>query len=132
MLSVQEAAAGRLPSGNTGTSLSCAEANHYEVSYCVPTSSGGRTTDVGSYAPNAFGLYDMHGNILEWCLDRWDGEVNDQAGGVSDPLGTAGANRVVRGGCLWNRDLECRSSFRFWVLPDTGAIGFRVVLAPEL
>ena len=55
----------------------------------------GRTSDVGSYGSNAYGLYDMHGNVWEWCQD-WYGTypVN-----VSDPVGpTTGSNRVIRGG----------------------------------
>jgi formylglycine-generating enzyme required for sulfatase activity len=90
----------------------------------------GRTTTVGSYAANALGLYDMHGNVWEWCLD-WKG--NYPAGSVNDPKGpSSGSYRVVRGGC-WGYDARyCRSAGRGGSYPvsRSGFIGFRPVLAP--
>ena len=90
-----------------------------------------RTTAVGSYAPNAFGLYDMHGNVWEWCLD-WNGEY--PVGYVSDPRGSAGGlERVFRGGCWFNGARYCRSAFRNdGRIPGDRSlsIGFRPVLAP--
>jgi formylglycine-generating enzyme required for sulfatase activity len=91
-----------------------------------------RTTTVGSYQPNAWGLYDMHGNVWEWCRDWYD---TYPTGSVTDPQGPpsgAGAGRVVRGGD-WGADGGyCRSAFRFDVTPSFrgGDVGFRVVLAP--
>ena len=56
-------------------------------------------TTVGSYMPNAWGLYDMHGNVWEWCLDRY---ARYEKGPITDPIGPiSDANRVRRGGC-WN------------------------------
>ena len=61
----------------------------------------GRTTDVGSYQPNPWGFYDMHGNVREWCAD-WYG--NYPTGLVTDPSGpVSGSLRVIRGGS-WRYD----------------------------
>jgi formylglycine-generating enzyme required for sulfatase activity len=89
-----------------------------------------RTTTVGSYQPNAWGLYDMHGNVWEWCRD-WYGSY--LTGSVADPQGpSSGSARVFRGGCWGNFGWSCRSAIRNYDGPSTwnSDIGFRVVLAP--
>ena len=69
-----------------------------------------RTTTVGSYQPNAWGLYDMHGNVWEWCRD-WYGTY--PTGSVIDPQGApSGSHRNIRGGCWDNYGDGCRSAFR--------------------
>ena len=90
----------------------------------------GTTHPVGQKLPNPWGLYDMHGNVLEWCQDVYKA----YSGGVAlDPQGPmTGSARVYRGGDWYHPKSSCRSAFRFGLTPDNRffTIGFRVVLAP--
>ena len=92
---------------------------------------------VGSYRPNAWGLYDMHENVWEWCLDWSDREdqVLLMSSGVTDPVGpSSGGWRVVRGGCWDNRVGDCPSFSRIHTVPwyVHSCIGFRLVVVPDL
>ena len=82
---------------------------------------------VGSYLPNAWGLYDMHGNVCEWCLD-YRGDYPTTA--VTDPVGPdSGMIRVIRGGSWYSNAWYCRSAARDTLGPANrrGFIGFRLV-----
>jgi formylglycine-generating enzyme required for sulfatase activity len=92
--------------------------------------SGGATHPVGQKLPNPWGLYDMHGNVFEWCQDWW---LDSLPGGIAiDPQGPAtGTLRVARGGGWDYLARYCRSADReFSGSSGFGRIGFRVVLAP--
>ncbi|MCL6502112.1 MAG: formylglycine-generating enzyme family protein [Pirellulales bacterium] len=88
-----------------------------------------RTTTVGSYPPNAFGLYDMHGNVWEWCAD-WYSPVYYKSSPVEDPPGPeSGTHRIVRGGSWYWFAAGCRSAARKERNPAErrNTDGFRVV-----
>jgi formylglycine-generating enzyme required for sulfatase activity/serine/threonine protein kinase len=91
---------------------------------------GGRSHAVGTLSPNAFGLFDMQGNVQEWCEDRFEESWYEKSP-IDDPTGpAAGSNRVMRGG-PWNHfDSSCRSAARFYGPPTFRTAynpGFRVV-----
>jgi uncharacterized protein (TIGR02996 family) len=90
----------------------------------------GRTTAVGSYPPNVLGLYDMHGNVCEWCQDRYSANYYIHSP-RKDPRGPSkGATRIIRGGSWDYYGSNCRAAYRNGRRPSQGdaRIGFRVVL----
>jgi formylglycine-generating enzyme required for sulfatase activity len=93
---------------------------------------GDDTHPVGEKKPNAWGLYDMHGNVWEMCQD-WHGHY--PSGTVDDPIGpTTGYSRVIRGGAWSQSPMQARSAFRDWVCNPTGPsvyAGFRVVVVAK-
>ncbi len=89
---------------------------------------GGSTRIVGSYQANDWGLYDMHGNVAEWCLDWFD--LNRSSG--KDPVGPSSGNeRVIRGGAWYDPEHFCRSGDVASLGPnyEFNYVGFRVVRA---
>lgn len=90
-----------------------------------------QTTDVGSFPPNSFGLYDMHGNVREWCSDKWHDNYNSVPTDGSSWETETHNNRVHRGGCWHSTTVNCRSAGRYWDSADDRdwIVGFRVALA---
>lgn len=91
---------------------------------------GKRTTKVGNYAANPWGLHDMHGNVWEWCAD-WYGE---KYSGGTDPVGaSSGANRVLRGGSWYCDAADCRAAVRLSNVPGHRRhnVGVRPALVPS-
>jgi formylglycine-generating enzyme required for sulfatase activity len=129
-----------------GTSLSAKQAN-FNGRFPYGGAPAGpylrQTAKVGSYRPNAWGLYDMHGNVAEWCSDFYDPNYYKSSPG-KDPQGPAKGvlstgykdfYRIVRGGCWLDEARACRSAYRFRAMPHDGyqLIGFRVacVVSPK-
>jgi formylglycine-generating enzyme required for sulfatase activity len=93
------------------------------------------TALAGSYLPNAWGLYDMHGNVVECCLDWY--VASDASLQGADPAGpslAAGSPRVLRGGCWRYGASYCRSARRYSVSPSnrSNTVGFRVAAVAEV
>ena len=91
------------------------------------------TAPIGSFAPNAFGLYDMHGNAWEWCSD-WHSDTYYAESPLRDPLGpTDGVVRIRRGGSWHSWSFYTRASFRNWNDPTTRytLVGMRLLCEKE-
>ena len=127
----------------TSTNGNCPNLNEVGWYYPFNGDSNGKVKIVGQLKPNAWGLYDMHGNAFEWCLDycSW----NDYGGeAVTDPQGAvSGSTRALRSGCgnAYYSDSpgyakNCRSAARYYSDPNTGGAyrysyyGFRIACSP--
>ncbi len=121
---------------NTGENLTTAEANYngkYSWNNNEKGCFRGNTVSVDSFAPNAWGLYNMHGNVWEWCHDWLGGSYYDECkaeGRVANPEGPeTGSFRVIRGGSWSFNAGRCRSAYRGHSVPGLRycSVGFRLV-----
>ena len=121
-----------------GDSINCSQAcyGHWPYSYgeageCSDSWHG--TSPVGSFEPNAFGLYDMHGNVNEWVEDCWhcnyEGAPSDGSAWTSGGNGSNTNERILRGGSWATSSEQLRSAYRNCTLPSSrgSARGFRLV-----
>lgn len=146
-LTAQERATGRLPDGweyrlptEAQWEYACRAGTTTQFSYgddpayaqladygWYDANSGSQTHPVGQKLPNPWGLYDMHGNVWEWCLDFYEDSL--PGGSVADPVGpSSGSSRVYRGGCWEFPGQMCRSADRRRGAPSLTdrTLGFRV------
>jgi uncharacterized protein (TIGR02996 family) len=89
------------------------------------------TTDVNLFPPNAWGLYDVHGNVMQWCRDEFD--TYRPADRYWTPYEGSGGDLIMRGGAWTHRPDYCRSAYRCWGEPGrpSSAVGFRVRVRPR-
>lgn len=109
----------------------------YQANFNGLSTYGGRpspylrhTTLVGDHLPNRFGLFDMHGNVQEWCSD-WYAANYYKVSPKADPTGPKeGSERILRGGCWIHSGKACRAAVRNKLPPDEAnyGVGFRVVV----
>jgi formylglycine-generating enzyme required for sulfatase activity len=125
------AARGAASAGSASAALYAGSSNIDEVAWYT-TNSGSQTHPVGQKKPNALGIYDMSGNVWEWCQD-WYGSSYYSSSPANNPQGTgSGTSRVFRGGSWLDVASSCRVANRFSSLPAYryNSVGFRLVLVP--
>ncbi len=118
--------------GSKSKGYKCSGANSAGNAGWYEANSGGKPHNVATKKANEMGLYDMSGNVYEWCMDKYDGNYYSSSP-KNNPRGpSTGANRVRRGGSWHSNAPYCRSANRFNISPDYRhyLMGFRLV-APQ-
>ncbi|NEU72520.1 formylglycine-generating enzyme family protein [Hassallia byssoidea VB512170] len=111
------------------------ELANYDGNYTYASEPKGKkrreTTEIGSFPPNGFGLYDMHGNVWEWCQDTWHDSYQKAPGNGSAWIDNDSNYRLLRGGSWYYNPGYCRCAYRYYAYPvgNLSVIGFRVVCA---
>ena len=117
--------------GNKSKGYTYSGSNDLDAVAWYTNNSGSKTHPVAQKQPNELGLYDMSGNVWEWCSD-WYGDYSSSP--QTDPQGpNSGASRVLRGGSLHRYDNSCRVADRYGRNPDYGSDfnGFRLVFSQD-
>ena len=116
--------AGTLTPFSFGASLSASQAS-FDGQHPYGEGSRGpappRTARVGTFAANLFGLYDMHGNVWEWCSDWFDAAYYQRSPRQGPPGPAEGAFRVLRGGSWRNQAVTCRAAYRNALAPTSAS-----------
>jgi formylglycine-generating enzyme required for sulfatase activity len=115
-----------------GATISTDQAN-YDGTFAYGNGKKGayrkKTTPVDAFPANAWGLHDMHGNLMQWCQDWYDDypkkDVVDPQGPEKAPIAREGEMHVLRGGCWQSHPVDCRSARRGWIEQDSNGSGSR-------
>jgi formylglycine-generating enzyme required for sulfatase activity len=104
------------------------DSNNY---YSILTKNKCQTHPVGEKKPNQFGLYDMHGNLWEWCEDNWQDNYSQPR--TQKPYKDTTDNyHILRGGSWIGGPESCRSAYRLWFAVGNNYFGFRLVLSASV
>lgn len=117
--------------GNKSKGYKYSGSNKISAVACYRDRLGSKTQPVGTKAPNELGIYDMSGNVCEWCSDCYGIYSSDPQTNPKGP--SSGSDRVIRGGSFFHNAEHCRVSSRTFCLSEYGlfSIGFRLVLDAE-